>query len=80
MCELENRMVVDACWRDLERREPEDETPKVKGYRRFRGYEFVSEEDAYEYAFQKCMGDDHDEFKKMLVEWYFSGDWIKEER
>jgi hypothetical protein len=41
---------------------------------------FVSDEDAYEYALDKCMNgtdEEQDEFKKMLVEWYFSGNWIR---
>ena len=52
----------------------------VKGYRRFGGDEFVPEEDAYEYALEKCMGEENEEFRKMLVEWYFSGNWVEEER
>ena len=40
----------------------------------------VTEEDAYEYALDRCLnGPDHEEFKEMLVEWFFSGNFIKEE-
>lgn len=43
----------------------------------------VPEEEAYGYAFERCTnGSDEDiqEFKKMLVEWFYSGDWIKYEK
>ena len=52
---------------------------KEKGYRKLFGKEFVPEEDAYDYALEKCMGEDNEEFRTMLVEWYFSGNWVKEE-
>lgn len=43
--------------------------------------EFVTNEEAYEYALEKCLhGEDHEEFKEMLVEWYFSGNWLKASR
>ena len=43
----------------------------------------VPEEDAWGYAFERCVnGSDEDiaEFKKMLVDWFYSGNWVKEER
>lgn len=40
----------------------------------------VPEADAYEYALDRCLhGPEHEEFKEMLVEWFFSGNFIKEE-
>ncbi|WP_162858234.1 hypothetical protein [Mediterraneibacter massiliensis] len=42
----------------------------------------VSEEQAYEYALGRCLHgslQDQQEFKEMLVEWFYSGNWIKEE-
>lgn len=40
----------------------------------------VPEEEAYEYALDRCLnGGDLNEFKEMLVEWYFSGNWVKED-
>lgn len=42
---------------------------------------FVSEEDAYAYAFECCTnGTDEEikEFKEMLVEWFYSGSWTKQ--
>lgn len=52
----------------------------VKGYCHIKTDEFVAEEDAYEYALEKCMGEENEEFRKELVEWFFSGNWVKEER
>lgn len=42
----------------------------------------VNEGDAYAYALERCLGgtlEEQKEFRKMLVEWYYSGNWIKEE-
>lgn len=43
---------------------------------------FVSEDKAYDYALERCLHgseDDQKEFREMLVEWFYSGNWIKEE-
>lgn len=43
---------------------------------------FVSENAAFEYALERCIKGtlrDKEEFREMLVEWFFSGNWIKEE-
>lgn len=40
----------------------------------------VDDEDAYDYALDRCLhGSEQDkkDFREMLVEWYFSGDWIR---
>lgn len=42
----------------------------------------VEDEDAYDYALERCLygtETEQQEFKDMLVEWYYSGDWLKEE-
>lgn len=42
---------------------------------------FVSVNVAFEYALERCLNgapEDKEEFKEMLVEWFFSGNWIKE--
>lgn len=40
----------------------------------------VKAEDAYSYAFSRCLhGPDNEEFREMLVEWFYSGNWIEEE-
>lgn len=43
---------------------------------------FVPENIAFEYAFERCMegtAEDKKEFREMLVEWFYSGNWVKEE-
>lgn len=43
---------------------------------------FVPEENAYDYALQRCTcgnQQEQKEFREMLVEWYYSGNWIKED-
>lgn len=40
----------------------------------------VNEEDAYSYALERCTKgtpEDIKEFREMLVEWYYSGNWVK---
>ena len=42
----------------------------------------VEDDQAYEYALERCLHgteEDQEEFHKMLVEWFYSGDWIHEE-
>lgn len=47
---------------------------------------FVSEADVYTYALNRCLSgtlEEQDDFRKefgpLLVEWYYSGNWIKSE-
>ena len=43
---------------------------------------FVKKKDAYQYAIDRCLRgslEEQAEFREMLEEWYFSGNWIKEE-
>lgn len=43
----------------------------------------IQESEAFRYALEQCLfgsDDDRDDFRKMLPEWYFSGNYIKEER
>ena len=43
----------------------------------------VTEEEAIDYALERCLKgteEDQEEFRKELVEWFFSGNWIDEER
>lgn len=36
----------------------------------------VDESEAYEYALDRCLnGPDQEEFRAMLVEWFYSGNW-----
>ena len=82
MWEVENRMVVDSEWRF-----PGNVSDEVRekltepGYHQMGTGNFVPESEAYEYALEQCLhGSEEDikEFKEMLVEWYFSGNWVKE--
>ena len=59
------------------------------GYKQLGTGVFVPEEDAFEYALEQCVETVPDsffgirwteEFKEMLVEWFYSGNWISEEQ
>ena len=42
----------------------------------------IEDDQAYEYALERCLHgteEDQEEFQKMLVEWFYSGDWIHAE-
>lgn len=42
----------------------------------------VEESSAYEYALERCLAgttEDREEFRGMLVEWFYSGNWVEEE-
>lgn len=48
---------------------------KYKGIGPERGNE-VDAGNAYEYALDRCLnGPDQEEFRAMLVEWFYSGNW-----
>lgn len=77
---VDNILTNDAYWRDMEKRTVE-EVVSQKGYHEMGTNLFVPEEDAYEYALDRCMNgpeEDQKEFKAMLVEWFYSGNWVKE--
>lgn len=80
---VENRMVMDA-WDFIKVVEPRGEsTPN--GYQSMQGDDFVSDEDAFEYAMNACMnGADKEafrkEFEEVIVEWFFSGNWVRRHR
>lgn len=41
----------------------------------------VSEKDAYEYVMYRCLKctpEEHEEFRKAVIDWYYSGNWKKE--
>lgn len=43
---------------------------------------FIPAESSFEYALERCIHgtpDDKKEFREMLVEWFYSGNWVKEE-
>lgn len=42
----------------------------------------VSGDEAFDYALERCLHgtlEDQKEFREMLVEWFYSGSWIKRE-
>lgn len=51
------------------------------GYKEIGTATFVPEEDAYEYAMERISLDEdlRKEFKETVVEWFYSGNWIKED-
>lgn len=58
------------------------------GYKQLGTGVFIPEEDAFEYALEQCVEMVSDslfnigwtqEFKEMLVEWFYSGNWVKED-
>ena len=84
MIQIENRMVVDSEWEALEREVPQEVIEKLKesGYHEIGACNFVPESEAYEYALERCLNgteEEQKEFKEMLVEWFYSGNWVKEE-
>lgn len=77
---IENKMVVDSEWNNIYEKEP-SEIIQEKGYHELGTGVFVSENDAYEYALECCLNgkeEEQKEFEKFLVEWFYSGNWIKE--
>lgn len=79
--QIENRMVVDSEWIHTDQKEI-NEVLVENGYHELGSNVFVPEKDAYKYALEHCLyGSEQEqrEFKEMLVEWFFSGNWIKEE-
>lgn len=79
---VDNILVNNAYWADVEKREESvEKVLSQKGYHELGTNVFVPEEDAYEYALDRCMNgteEEQKEFKEMLVEWFYSGNWVKE--
>lgn len=74
---IENRMVVDSEWRQNETMEETKEKINGPGWEENGSGIFVPEEDAYEYALERVSQDEH--LKKEFVDWFYSGNWIKED-
>lgn len=76
---IENRMVVDWQWPET----PSEVKEKLNraGYKEIGTGIFVPEEDAYDYAMERISQDEdlRKEFKEAVVEWFYSGNWIKED-
>lgn len=69
-------------WKTTPPEEPETETVKDKlngpGWEAVGSGIFVPEEDAFDYALERVMQGTQEE-KKEFVEWFYSGEWIKED-
>lgn len=75
---IENRMVVDSLWEHIEKVTGESrEKLRGSGYEEIGTGIFVPEEDAYRYALERISLDE--DLKQEFVEWFYSGNWIKEE-
>ena len=78
---IDNRMTIESEWRWQEQK-PVKEVLNEKGYHEMGTNVFVPEDEAYEYALDRCLNgseEDKKEFKQMLVEWFYSGNWTREE-
>ena len=79
MTEVENRMVVESQW---EHSEEVDKAVSEKGYHEFGTNTFVPEDEAFDYALDRCMNGseaEQKEFRQMLMDWFYSGNLVKEE-
>ena len=72
---IENRMLIDSEWRFIEPVTVERE-PKEAGYRNIGTDEFIPEDEALDYALEH--EDQEDMADEEFVEWFYSGNWIKE--
>ena len=89
MVEVENPMVVDWWWKDLEKPLDDDMTAsdeefdgeEAHGYQEIGTSTFIDEEDAFDYALEQCLHGEKEtqaEFREMLVDWFYgNGDWRK---
>lgn len=79
---VENLMVNDDHW-SWQEKECVEEVLKEKGYHECSTNTFVPDDEAYAFALDRCINGSEGEqkdFKKMLVEWFYSGgDWRREE-
>lgn len=81
MKRIENRMERDPVWENLEK--PCEVTEKLNGpgYLEIGTENFVPEEYAFDYALERCLHgteEDKQEFREMLIEWFYSENWIKD--
>ena len=87
---FENRMAIGSEWKTIDPPEASESRADAPGpwYREIGTGEFVPKKDAFDYAIENCMEmapnwlhriEWTEEFRKMLVEWFYSGDWIEED-
>lgn len=58
--------------------EPAEEKLRGPGYEEIGTGVFVPEKDAFNYAVERLIQDGSEE-KREFVEWYYSGNWVKED-
>lgn len=76
---LENRMVMDIMlWQRTHEPDIHEKVNGSAGYSEIGTGVFVPEEDAYGYAMER-ISHGTDEEKKEFVEWFYSGNWVKED-
>ena len=79
--QIENRMVVDSEWEHITPVEVQKKLSEP-GYHEYGTNVFVPESEAYDYALERCLhGSEEDmkEFREMLVEWFYSGNWRRDD-
>ena len=74
---IENRMVNDSVWRRLEKESYVREKSNGPGWKEIGTGIFVPEKEAFEYALGIVLQDEEG-LKQEFVEWFYSGNWIKE--
>lgn len=74
---VENPMVVDSLWDVAFADAPCREKLRGPGYEDMETGTFVPEADAYKYAMEMISVDE--DLKREFVEWFYSGNWIKED-
>ena len=77
MEQIENRMVIDSLWVNLEKEHEVKKKLNGPGYEEIMTGIFVPEECVYEYALERISLDD--DLKQKFVEWFYSGNWVKKE-
>ena len=75
---IENRTVRNSVWGNLETPREFGKRLKGPGYSEIGTGNFIPEEDAFDYALERLL-DSTEEFKREFVEWFYSGNWIKED-
>lgn len=76
---LENKMLLDSLWENIEKSVSEtDEKLNGSGWEERKTGIFVPEEDAFDYAMERISQDEDlkQELKEMVLDWFFSGNWI----
>lgn len=74
---VENRMVKDSVWSNLETSSEVEKRLKGAGYSEIGTGNFVPEEDAFDYALER-IAEGTEEEQREFVEWFYSS-WVKED-